>query len=101
MRKLKTLLKPAAVNRTVTSHPAAFALSQLPPQTCKHMNHAELARHRKKADTKTKRGNGGPIPDPTKVERNWGPSNVVSRDTAAPQIPMTLGEGNRLARVVA
>lgn len=41
MRKPKTLLKPAAVKRTVTSHPAALALSQLPPQIRKHMNHAE------------------------------------------------------------
>lgn len=58
--------------------------------------------HRKKADTKTKGGNGGPIPDPTKVERGTGDAAMwVVRDTAAPQVPMTLGEGNRLARVVA
>lgn len=70
MRKPKNLLKPAAVNRTVTSHPAALALSQLLPQIYKHMNHAEvLARPQKKGDTKTKGGNSGPIPDPTKVER--------------------------------
>lgn len=62
MRKPKTLLKPAAINRTVTSHPAALALSQLLPEIRKHMNHAEeLARphKKKKADTKTKGENNG------------------------------------------
>lgn len=38
------------------------------------MNHAkELARpQKKKADTRTKGGNYGPIPDPTKVEGGTG-----------------------------
>lgn len=41
--------------------------------------------HRKKADTKTKGGNGGPIPDPTKVEGGTGDAAMwVARDTAAP-----------------
>lgn len=84
MRKPKTLLKPAAINRTVTSHPAALALSQLLPEIRKHMNHAEeLARPHKKRQ----------IPKPRE--------KTMARDTAAPQVPMTLEEGSRLARVVA
>lgn len=71
MRKWNNLSKWTAINRTAISHPTALPLHQLSPQTHKHMNHAEeLARPQKKrADTKTKGGNDGPIPGPTKVER--------------------------------
>lgn len=100
MRRRNDLPKSAAVNRIAISHPTVLPLSHLPPQTHKHMNHTEeLARpQKKKADTKTKGGNDGPIPDPTKVEGGTGDTaNVAARDTAAPQVPVTLGGRSRLA----